>query len=88
MVGGELAGLPDSPWQKLMNESVSFLLENDVNFYIPLPAIQAVQLVPRRGRERLIRSILSRTGNQSVSFFPKRLETISGRFSALSRDGG
>jgi hypothetical protein len=48
---GELAGLPDAPWQQLMMEPVSALLENDVNFFIPLSAIRSVKLAPGDPRQ-------------------------------------
>jgi hypothetical protein len=38
--------LPGSPWLRLMNMSISSLLENEVNFFIPLPIVNSVQLVP------------------------------------------
>jgi hypothetical protein len=43
---GDLAGVPDAPWQRFMKRSVSSLLENEVNFFIPLSIIQSVELVP------------------------------------------
>ena len=43
---GDLAGVPDAPWQRFMKRSVSSLLENEVNFFIPLSVIQSVELVP------------------------------------------
>ena len=49
---GELAGLPDAPWQQFMKGPVPPLLENDVNFFIPLSSILSARLVPgglRRG---------------------------------------
>ena len=48
---GELAGLPDAPWQQLMKKPVSALLENDVNFFIPLSAIRSVKLTPGGKRQ-------------------------------------
>jgi hypothetical protein len=48
---GELAGLPDAPWQQLMKKPVSALLENDVNFFIPLSAIRSVKLTPGGTRQ-------------------------------------
>jgi hypothetical protein len=42
----DAAGLPDSPWLRFMNSSVSSLLETEVNFFIPLSTINQVQLVP------------------------------------------
>jgi hypothetical protein len=41
----DLTTLPDAPWHKLMNEPVTALLENDVNFFIPLSAIQSIKIV-------------------------------------------
>ncbi len=43
---GELAGRPDAPWQRLMTSPVPALLGNEVNFFIPLTAIQNVTLSP------------------------------------------
>jgi hypothetical protein len=48
---GELAGLPDAPWQQLMKEPVSALLENDVNFFIPLSAIRSAKIAPGGPRQ-------------------------------------
>jgi len=43
---GELFGEPDAPWQALKEATVSSLLnESDVNFYIPLEAIQSAQVI-------------------------------------------
>jgi hypothetical protein len=54
---GELAGLPDAPWQQLMKEPVPALLENDVNFFIPISAIRSATIVPggpRKGDELIL----------------------------------
>jgi hypothetical protein len=48
---GELAGLPDAPWQQFMTGPVSALLENDVNFFIPLSSILSARLVPGGPRQ-------------------------------------
>lgn len=42
---GELAGRPDAPWQRFMTSPASSLLVNEVNFFIPLTAIQKVKIV-------------------------------------------
>ncbi len=43
---GELFCRPDAPWQRFMNRSVSSLLENEVNFFIPLSVVRSVDLIP------------------------------------------
>jgi hypothetical protein len=48
---GELAGLPDAPWQQFMKGPVSALLENDVNFFIPLSAVRSAKIVPGDPRQ-------------------------------------
>jgi hypothetical protein len=51
---GELAGSPDAPWQQLIKDPIPTLLENDVNFFIPVPSILSARLVPggpRKGDE-------------------------------------
>ena len=50
-VRGNLPALPDAPWQQLMKEPVSALLENDVNFFIPLSAIQSAKIAPGGPRQ-------------------------------------
>lgn len=39
-------GRPDSPWQRLAGTPIHGLLANDVNFFIPLRAVGAVEVVP------------------------------------------
>lgn len=43
---GNLAGQQDAPWQRFMQKPVSSLLENEVNFFIPLSSIRSVDLIP------------------------------------------
>jgi len=43
---GDAGGQPDAPWQRFMKRSVLSLLENEVNFFIPLSVIQSAELVP------------------------------------------
>jgi hypothetical protein len=43
---GELAGMPDAPWQRFTGEPISSLLENEVTFFIPLSAIQQARILP------------------------------------------
>jgi hypothetical protein len=42
---GELAGMPDAPWQRFKGEPVSSFFENEVNFFIPLSAIQQARIL-------------------------------------------
>lgn len=44
------AGRPGSPWQRLAGRPIPELLSSDVNFFIPLHAIGAVEVVPRARR--------------------------------------
>jgi hypothetical protein len=43
---GDGAGRPDAPWQRFMEKPASELLENEVNFFLPLPCIRQVKIVP------------------------------------------
>jgi hypothetical protein len=43
---GELAGMPDAPWQRFVNNPISSFFENEVNFFIPLPAIRQARILP------------------------------------------
>jgi hypothetical protein len=43
---GELAGIPDAPWQRFMNSPISSFFENEVNFFIPLPAVRQANILP------------------------------------------
>ncbi len=43
---GELIRRSDAPWQRFMTRSISSLLENEVNFFIPLSTVQSVDLIP------------------------------------------
>jgi hypothetical protein len=42
---GELAGMPDAPWQRFMNSPISSFFENEVSFFIPLPAIRQARIL-------------------------------------------
>ena len=66
----DLTALPDAPWQKLMKEPVTALLENDVNFFIPLSAIQSATIVPgSSGKGDKLRLVLQ--GEQYDVVFPE-----------------
>ena len=43
-------GRPDSPWQRLAGMPIPELLSNDVNFFVPLHVIEAIEIVPGRKR--------------------------------------
>lgn len=42
----EILGRSDAPWQRFRNRTISSLLENEVNFFIPLSAILSADLIP------------------------------------------
>ena len=58
ILDGELAGRPDAPWQRLMTSPVPALLGNEVNFFIPLTAIQKVTLISGQKQTDVLRFFL------------------------------